>query len=63
MDRTDLMQLSEETKTVLHMIEYRFETKLNELFSILESKNEKMENLVRENATLKKSGEGILDRL
>ena len=45
------------------MIEYRFETKLNELFSILESKNEKMENLVRENATLKKSGEGILDRL
>ena len=62
-DDAELLQLSEESRALLHLIENKFETKINELISILDAKDEKIEHLERENATLKRDLNGVLERV
>lgn len=62
-DGVDDMQLSQESKNLLFVLESKFESKFNELISTLESRDGKIEQLQRENATLRRDLNRTLERL
>ena len=62
-DAADYSQLSEESKTLLFILEDKFESKFNELINFFEAKNEKIQKLELENATLKRDMRGYIGTL
>ena len=59
----DNIQLSQESRNLLLVLENKFEAKFNELISILESRDEKIDQLQQENTTLKRDLGRALERL
>ena len=59
----ELSHLTEENRTLFHLMENKFESKFNELINILHAKEAKIEKLERENTTLKMNMDGMLERL
>jgi len=62
-DGTDRDNLSEESRTLLFMLEAKFDSKINELIGLLRAKDEKIEKLEQENANLRRDIGRIVERV